>query len=166
MFGIFAASFVVMLAVDFMKIYIDFTITQRRYRVLIALQFVHLLVLVDMFVLTYMRYNHNGRACVCTEKDACMGLISKAVNVFLIVLYVIVGMAVFGGCCLGCLLFYLKRKWEREVAQDQLSADGSQRNEQYKYTQSASTDPNQMLSFSRSAPDLNSNEEATRLSQP
>lgn len=65
---VFVINFTLSMMVDFSKIFIKFD-TRKRNRVLVFLRFVHLISLIDMVVITILRFDHVGEVCFCHNND-------------------------------------------------------------------------------------------------
>lgn len=104
---VFVMSFMLSLVVDACKICIKFD-TRKTNRVLVLLRFVHLLTLIDLIVITILRFDHVGETCFCHDNDdppydeACMRKLHQPIELFIIILWGIVGIAMLSACCACC----------------------------------------------------------------
>ena len=78
------------------------------HRVLVALQFVHVLSLINLVVITYFRFDHNGKTCFChydvpTEyENACMTNIRFIIELFIGALWAFVLLFCLAALVLAC----------------------------------------------------------------
>ena len=81
--------------------------------------------LVDLIVITYFRFNHNGETCFCRYdvpdgyEDACMLNIRFIIELFIGTLWVLVLVFVLAALVLACLFCREKRAERKKMAQNQ-----------------------------------------------
>ena len=106
--SVFVANFTFTLAVDISKIIIKFD-TRFKYRILILLRFVHVVSFIDLLIITYMRYNHNGATCFCHNNevdpewaDNCMSVLHFPVEMLIYILWGVVGLILIAIIVVSC----------------------------------------------------------------
>ena len=79
------------------------------------LQFVHVISLIDLIVITYFRFDHNGETCFCHydvpagAEDACMSNIRFAIEFFIATLWILVLIFVLAALILSCIYCHMRR---------------------------------------------------------
>lgn len=108
MSGVFLMNFAFTTAVSIAKIFVKFN-TQRKYRVLVALNFVHLLSFVNLLTITVLRFNHTGKVCFChysdLDQDKCMDKSEGYVEIYIFGLWGILFFLTIGVCFFFCCAF-------------------------------------------------------------
>ena len=111
MLAVFVATFSITLGVDIAKIFVKFD-TQKKHRILVALQYVHVLSLIDLIIITLFRYNHDGVTCFCyydvepEYEDACMKSVRFLIDLFIGILWAIVGLIALSALIVGCIVCF------------------------------------------------------------
>ena len=119
MIGIFIANFTLTLAVDISKIFVKFD-THQKNRILKALQWVHLLSIVDLALITIFRYSHSGKVCFCeyeindpSKLANCRDTADVLLDFFIYLLWSILAIVIILAITYRCIPICFKNKREK-----------------------------------------------------